>query len=125
MELNKTRPDIPMAKHSVNMSDEERFQNEILRPIIKMQHDLLIANYRQILVQRKTPFHNITTEERNVIIDNSLKRDVQLKNYLKGMIIGCMTIDEYNQYLTMASSLNRRINNIIKQRLIDSHLELI
>ena len=44
--LKEIRPEIPQAKIHDNMSVEERFQNETLRPIIKLQNDLLIELFK-------------------------------------------------------------------------------
>ena len=37
------RPIIHTIGSQENASKEEQFQNEVLRPIIKMQHDLIMA----------------------------------------------------------------------------------
>ena len=36
------RPEIKTIASTEGMSEEEKFQNETLRPIIKLQHDLLL-----------------------------------------------------------------------------------
>ena len=34
---------------------DERFQNTALRPVLKLQHDLLLAVFRHYLTKRKVP----------------------------------------------------------------------
>ena len=42
--LNHIRPIIPSALIYDTMSDDERFQNTTLRPVIKLQNELLIGH---------------------------------------------------------------------------------
>ena len=45
------RPTIPQAKISDNTSEEERFQNQTLRPILKLQHPIFIEIFKQFKPQ--------------------------------------------------------------------------
>ena len=49
----KIRPIIQGLGSKVPNSTEEKFQNETLRPIIKMQHDLLVKYFRSYLLNKK------------------------------------------------------------------------
>ena len=51
--LLNLRPEILSAKLSENMSSEERFQNTTLRPIIKLQQDLLILVFKNYINKHK------------------------------------------------------------------------
>ena len=48
----------PVLKNLINSntSDLERFQNEVLRPIIKMQNNLLVAFFNNYIRNRKIEF---------------------------------------------------------------------
>ena len=44
-DIRRIRPEIPSARIYENMSDDERFQNETLRPIAKLQNPLIIGSF--------------------------------------------------------------------------------
>ena len=52
---NKERPLIPDLIND-GTNEMERFQNKTLRPIIKMQHDILIVSFQYYLEKRKIDF---------------------------------------------------------------------
>lgn len=121
--LLSNRPIITSARVSENMSFDERFQNETLRPIIKLQNDLFVAVFQNYIVKHKNVFYELSLEKRLDYIENAIHKDMKFRNAIKGMIIGQFTLEEYNLYITNSSSLNKRMMNIVKQRLL-SHIQL-
>jgi len=118
------RPEISGINNIENISEIEYFQNTTLRPIIKLQHSLLISFHREYLINRKTDFNNISNEKAILFIENSLAKDNRLKNRLLGIILGLFTVEEYKAYTQNSSEINKRIIGIIKKRVKDSILEL-
>lgn len=114
------RPDIPNAKVREDMSDEERFQNITLRPIAKLQQDLLVAVFRNYIVKRKNVFYGLTAVKRQAYIENAVNKDQKFQNSLKGILIGQFTVPEYQHYVKNASALNKRMMNLVRERLINS-----
>jgi hypothetical protein len=55
-----------------------------------------------------------------VYIENAIQKDMKLRNAMKGMIIGLFTVEEYAIYIKNSSALNKRMMNIVKQRLISN-----
>ena len=51
--LSDLRPDIPSAKVLPGMTPEEQFQNNTLRPIAKLQDQLLVAVFRNYARKRE------------------------------------------------------------------------
>ena len=45
---------------------------------------------------------------------------MKFRNSLKGMIIGQFTVEEYLLYIENSSALNKRMMNIVKQRLLNN-----
>lgn len=117
--LLQIRPEIPSAKILPDMSDEERFQNATLRPIIKLQNDLLLASFQNYIVKGKNSFYNLDLENRLNFILNAIQKDVKFRNSLKGMIIGQFTLEEYEGYIKNSSALNKRMMNMVIKRLQD------
>ncbi len=114
------RPNISAIGSQENASREERFQNETLRPIIKMQHRLIIAYFRNYLVRTKLDFDGLSEFKKKEVISKIFSKDNQFKTELRGMIIGHLTTEEYQTYLGMSSTLNKRIGNMLQERLIST-----
>ena len=117
--LLNSRPIISSALVSSNTSDGERFQNETLRPIIKFQNDLFIAVFTNYIKKYKSVFYNLSLEKKMDYIENAIQKNIKFRNSLKGMIIGQFTVDEYEIYINSSSSLNKRMMNIVIERLKD------
>ena len=117
--LLQIRPVIPSAKILPNMSDDERFQNETLRPIIKLQNDLLLASFQNYIVKGKNSFYSLSLENRLNYIMNAIQKDIKFRNSLKGMVIGQFTVEEYTVYIKNSSALNKRMMNMVIKRLQD------
>ncbi|WP_422104508.1 glyoxalase [Winogradskyella sp.] len=114
------RPVITSAKIYDSMSSDELFQNKTLRPIIKMQHDLFIAVFRNYINKHKNVFYELSLSKQLAYIDNAIHKDMKFRNSIKGMIIGQFTTEEYAIYIQNSSALNKRMMHIVKERLIDS-----
>ncbi|MFS4468327.1 glyoxalase [Maribacter sp. 2210JD10-5] len=118
-QLLHIRPEIPNAKILPNMSADERFQNETLRPIIKLQNDLLLASFQNYIIKGKNRFYEFTLEKRLNYVTNAIQKDVKYRNALKGMIIGQFTVAEYEVYIQNSSALNKRMMNMVIKRIQD------
>lgn len=117
------RPAIPSILKKENISVEEEFQNQILRPIIKLQNDLILNCFEDYLKRKKVGLQKFTDDQTIDFIHKTFKRDTQLKTDLRGLIIGLFTLEEYQQYLTITSQLNRRINSMIQERVGSFYLQ--
>lgn len=111
------RPEIDGIILNSQMTEDEKFQNKTLRPIIKLQNDLLIEVFRNYIVKLKGTFYSLSTEQKLHYIDNAIQKDIKFRNSVKGMIIGQFTVDEYLQYIKNSSALNKRMMNIVCERL--------
>lgn len=116
---NKIRPVLKNLINS-NTSDLERFQNEVLRPIIKMQNNLLVALFNNYISNRKIEFNKLKAEVQENKINSILTKDINFKNILIGSILGHLNKNEIEIYLKSKSELNKRIIQIVKQRLQDN-----
>lgn len=122
-QLLAIRPVISSIKITKNMSNDERFQNETLRPVIKLQNELFTEVFRNYIAKHKNVFYELTLERRLHYIENALQKDIKLRNSLKGMVIGQFTVEEYKIYIKNSSALNKRLINIVRERL-QSNIQL-
>ena len=106
------------------MSEEENFQNRVLRPVIKMKHEILIAHFKHYIALNKLPWKELSDSDKIDFIENAFSRDLSFRNEVRGLVIGQFTLEEYAQYVKILRSSNKRINNIIKERMM-SHLDVL
>lgn len=117
------RPEVITEKEPI--SAPEKFQNEVLRPIIKMQNDLLVAIFRHFMDKRKVKLNGMSVEKRADWIAHSLRKDNRLRGMMLGAVIGQFTIEEYERYLHDEGEIRRRITNLLSERLQDQAKRLI
>ena len=122
--MNKERPVLEDLIKD-NMSALELFQNQTLRPVIKMQHDLLIASFNTYKAKRKIDFSSLTDQKKRSKTKSVFVKDINHKNLTLGFIIGAFSLEEFAYYSLNASELNKRIIQIVIQRVQDSLPEII
>ena len=105
-------------------SAEERFQNQTLRPILKVQNELLLEVFINYAKIQKGVFFELSISKKQLYIENALQKDVKFSNSLKGMIIGLFTIAEYKEYSLNTSNINKRIANLLMER-FKSQMQLL
>lgn len=124
LQLLASRPEIPSARISENMTSDERFQNKTLRPIAKFQDGLLLEAFRNYVQKHKNVFYELPIEKRFDYVENAIQKDMKFRNSLKGMIIGQFTLEEYSIYIQNSSALNKRMMGIVKER-IQENMQLL
>ncbi len=123
-DLKRIRPDFMTTTINDGMSADERFQNLVLRPIIKLQRELLIEVFKNYVAKHKNVFYDLSLEKRIDYIENAIHKDMKFRNSVKGMLIGVFTLEEYKVYIQNSSALNKRMMNLVKESLI-SNVQLI
>lgn len=113
------RPKLENAKLTEQMSAEELFQNQTLRPILKLQNELLLKVFRNYISKRKNAFYELDSLKRVAYITHAVQKDLKFRNSLKGMIIGHFTEIEYERYTANSSALNKRMTQMVIKRLQD------
>ena len=98
-------------------SIEEKFQNQTLRPILKLQNELLILVFKNYIAKYKNDFVNYSIDKKLKFIENAIQKDNKFRNLLKGIVVGLFSSDEYEQYSINTSSLNKRMMNMLIERL--------
>ena len=98
-------------------SSDEKFQNQTLRPILKLQNDLFIEVFKNHISKHKNDFYLYSVEKKLQFIENTIQKDIKFRNALKGIVIGLFTLDEYATYIQNSSSLNKRMMHMLIERL--------
>lgn len=112
----------PLLSLKIANSKEEIFQNEILRPILKLQHDLIITLAQEFLKSRNITWEKVKEKDPFQWLNINIKRDIPFKNQLIGMVIGQFSKNELDEYLTFQKEMNKRIINMMTERIISHYV---
>ncbi|NGZ89667.1 glyoxalase [Psychroflexus maritimus] len=115
--LKKIRPELKNAKVYKDTLQEERFQNECLRPIAKFQNDIILHIYSVYIDYRKNVYHELNLDKKSTYIEESIKKDSKIRRQLQGVFIGHFTLQEYKTYTSNYKAFNKRINNLCIERI--------
>jgi len=114
--LKALRPLIPTISEKNVTSDSEQFQNKTLRPILKLQHDLLLQIFQQNVIQRKNIFQKLSPEKKLEYIENNIRKDLTFRSLLIGVVIGHFTKEEFETYVQNEHELRKRLINMLIER---------
>lgn len=112
------RPILHLEKFDSD-GDLENFQNETLRPILKMQHNILL----DFLLQQKNIEDILTTNSNKNSLELKLKSFINqphLKDTFMGMIIGHFTPSELKFYGEHFKDVKKRISQMLLERLVNT-----
>jgi hypothetical protein len=118
-ELKALRPQL-FIENTESTSSIERFQNDSLRPIIKFQHEVIISLVTSHVLFNATlnsKGHRIGFQKK---VREFINGQTALKNQLIGLISGVMTSSEFDFYLKKHQEINKRITQMICQRVSDT-----
>lgn len=105
-------------------SKTESFQNETLRPILKLQNEIYLMLFKDYALGKISDFDTLKKEKKILFIDQSLQKDHALRNIFIGMTIGMLAPEEMKIYLSDSKSFNKRIIAMLTER-IKSQLDTL
>ena len=118
------RPNLNSLDKDLNTKEIETFQNDVLRPILKFQNDLLLQIFIDYVKQYKGVFFKLSNHEKMSYIQEALSANQRLRSLILGTIIGLFTLEDYSYYRLNLSELNKRIVALVIKRL-QSQLEFL
>ena len=86
----------------------ERFQNETLRPILKLLNPTLLRLVAERLSRYGVGFADMDRTDQRDRLRNLIKEDGRLKRTLLGMVVGHLTEEELETYLAHKDEVRRR-----------------
>ena len=113
--LLQLRPELQLP--TLQSGVEEQFQNQTLRPVLKMQHPLLARLMLTQIQRYKGTFFQLSKPDRLEWIANTLREDARLRHLLAGTIIGHFTMDELKTFEAHEAECMRRLIQMMVQRL--------
>ena len=118
------RPNLNTLDKDLNTKEIETFQNDVLRPILKFQNDLLLQMFIDYVKQYKGVFFKLSNHEKMSYIQEALSANQRLRSLILGTIVGLFTLEDYSYYRLNLSELNKRIVALVIKRL-QSQLEFL
>ena len=109
--------DIPILETSTEV---ENFQNQTLRPILKLQNDLYLTLFNSYATRQKADYEILSGAKKRTFMEQSLQKDMVLKNTFIGITVGLFTNEELAVYVTQAKDYNRRIITMLVERIKSS-----
>lgn len=118
------RPIIENALVNGQTTSAESFQNVTLRPVIKMQHPLLLAFVSDHVLKVNKGFMELSIEQKRLFLIQLFQKDAVLKQRIIGMMMGQFSLEEFRMYSTIETDINKRIVAICLERIIDHMNEI-
>ncbi len=118
-ELIALRPEI--FSEQTTWNELETFQNEVLRPILKYQHELIIHLTKQEALFQKQMANISTLEQKRNSISRFFLSQPNFKFFLIGQICGLLTSTEFDFYLKTKKELDKRISNMLSDRILSHY----
>ena len=110
------RPKLNLKEASTEI---EKFQNDVFRPILKLQNNLILNLFNLYLENYKIQLKS-KQDELRLQIKNICQKDKVLKNQMIGISIGMLEPSELTTYSENLNEFNKRIIQMISQRLFDN-----
>lgn len=103
-------------------SDNESFQNDVLRPILKFQNEIIILYFNHFLIESKIDFQKLKHSHKITKVHDLFKTNIQFKQFSLGLIVGYFSSVEFEYYVENKKEINKRIIAMLIER-ICSQLE--
>ena len=112
----------PLLNLKPTKGEIEGFQNEVMRPILKFQNELLMLLAKQYVNKYHKSFNALKQVNQESILIQASKQDPEFKSFLIWPVVGLMSSSELAFYNAHRSELNKRISTMAAQRIV-SQLE--
>ncbi|MFT4770627.1 MAG: hypothetical protein ACJAZC_000776 [Cryomorphaceae bacterium] len=121
----KIRPEVHASDSELDLPERVgNFQTIVLRPILKFQNSIILAQFKQYLIKFKPAFNAYNGQVQKNYIQDVLKSDARIKNSLIASVVSIMTLEEYAYYCENKNECNKRIVTLVVKRLQDQ-LEML
>jgi len=110
----RTSLNLPVTE---NTTSSELFQNQTLRPVLKLQNDMYLALFSSYTLRQNADFEAGSIQKKRIFIEQSLQKDAVLKNTFIGITIGMFTLQELQTYNADHKEFNKRIITMLIERL--------
>lgn len=107
------------ATSSADDTAAARFLHGTLRPLLKLQNDLLLRVVAAFVQDHHIPLVTASAAEQQRLLAELLARNTKLRYSIIGLITGLFTLSEWTLYHPSRSELNRRLLELATRRVQD------
>jgi hypothetical protein len=104
---------------------EERFQGEVLRPVLKLQNDLILILVKNYLKRKGEKFQLLPDNDWREQVSEALKNDQPFRTQLTGLVIGLFTVSELDEFLENQETYKRRLQSLLIERVVSQRDKLM
>jgi hypothetical protein len=116
----KKRPIVNIDNKPEIHLENELFQNEVLRPILKMQHEITLKLFSNHIDNLGIVWKDLKKSKKNQCVENQLSKNIQFKNLVIGVVAGQFNELEMDKYLLDSREYNKRILQMTIQRIVST-----
>jgi hypothetical protein len=116
----KKRPIVNIDNKPEIHLENELFQNEVLRPILKMQHEITLKLFSNHIDNLGIVWKDLKKSKKNQCVENQLSKNIQFKNLVIGVVAGQFNELEMDKYLLNSREYNKRILQMTIQRIVST-----
>jgi len=113
-QLLALRPQVDTASGALPV---EAFQNDVLRPVIKMQHLVLLSAWHRYVASQKGKFYKLNRPDQEAYIRHAFQTNRAFRAFNLGIVCGVLTKVEWDTFRSSEKELSKRIFNLILQRI--------
>jgi hypothetical protein len=95
----------------------EQFQNNTLRPILKLQNDLILSLFKVHIARLKMSPNGRDAAAKHQLVLAAFK-NIALRSELLGLVIGHFTQAEFAHFLIDQEAVRKRIYILMQQRIV-------
>ena len=94
------------------------FQHQVLRPLLKLQHALLLATVADFAADYHLPLATADPTQTKRLLTELLARNARLRATIVGLVVGHFTAEELAFYRQHRPELNRRLLDLAQERVV-------
>lgn len=118
--MAKKRPIVNINNKPEIHLENELFQNEVLRPVLKMQHEITLKLFNSHIINLGIVWNDLKKSKKTQCVENQLSKNIQLKNLIIGIVVGQFKELEMDKYLINYREFNKRILQMTTQRIVST-----
>ncbi|MET4105558.1 hypothetical protein [Hymenobacter sp. UYP22] len=107
------------ATLSADDTTAARFLHSTLRPVLKLQNDVLLRVVAGFVQDHHIPLATASAVEQQRLLAELLTRNTKLRYTIIGLVTGLFTLPEWAEYGLHRSELNRRLLELATRRVQD------
>jgi len=112
-QLVAMRPHVQTAEGALPI---EAFQNDTLRPVIKMQHEVIMQAWHRYVLEQKGRFYKLNRPEQEAYLRHAYHTNRAFRAFNLELVCGVLTKVEWETFRLHEKELCKRIFTLVAQR---------